>query len=97
MAKRKIWLPNVDKNLATKEAASENIPDSSMTITESCLPSVDVEEYGATRVRIANEEYIRKLLAEDLEQLKRDRVEKAACHEEDQVYYLDEAIEFCES
>ena len=85
MAKRKIWLPNVDKNLATKEAASENenIPDSSMTIIESCLPSVDVEEYGATRVRIANEEYIRKLLAEDLEQLKRDRVEKAACHEED--------------
>ena len=69
--------------------------ETTMTILESMLPTADQTEYAASRVRIGNETYIRRLLSEDLVQLKRDREEKASYDSVDQVYYLEEAIEFC--
>jgi len=68
-----------------------------MTILESQLPSVEQIEYAGSRVRIGNETYIRKLLSEDLTQLQRDKIEKESYKSDDQVYYLGEAIAFCES
>ena len=68
-----------------------------MTILEAQLPTVDQPEYGQSRIRIGNETYIRKLLQEDLVQLRRDKTQKESYNEEDQVYYLEEAIAFCES
>ena len=43
-----------------------------MTILEAQLPPVDQPEYAGTRVRVGTEAYIRKLLAEDLVQLRKD-------------------------
>lgn len=56
-------------------------------------------EYSASRVRVGDEAYIRRVLADDLVQLKRDKALKETYGQdaEDQVYYLEEAIEFCQS
>ena len=48
----------------------------SLTILEAQLPTVDQGVYSGTRVRTGNEPYIRKVLADDLVQLKRDKAQK---------------------
>ena len=90
VAKHKVHLAHID----TCDHGQD-----SLTILEGQLPSVDQGEYSASRVRTGNEAYIRQILADDLVQLKRDKAEKETYGEdaEDQVYYLEEAIEFCES
>jgi len=105
VAKYQASLPNVidgakegEECYGEAEESKATAPrlENSMTILEANLPPVDLPEYEGTRVRIGSEAYLRSLLSEDLQQLLKDREVKLSCEEEDQVYYIEQAIANCE-
>ena len=67
-----------------------------MTIYESQLPSVNQAEYERSRIRICDEAYLRKTLADDLIALQQDKLEKVSSASYEQVPYVEEAIAFYE-
>lgn len=88
VAKQKIWLKDIDgpsnfRSEQDEESKAVNRVETSMTILESQLPTADQPEYAASRVRIGDEAYIRRLLNEDLLHLRRDKEQKASYLSED--------------
>ena len=67
-----------------------------MTIFESQLPSVNQAEYERSRIRMCDEAYLRKALADDLKALQIDKAEKESSASYEQVPYVEEAIAFYE-
>ena len=68
----------------------------STTVYESVLPSVRDKGYEKSRVRVGDEEYIRKVLNDDLIVLQKDLAEKKSSQSLEQVPYVQEAIAYHE-
>ena len=68
----------------------------STTIFESVLPSVRDKHYEKSRVRISDEEYLRKALTDDLLALRKDLQEKVSSRSLEQVPFVEEAIAYNE-
>ena len=68
----------------------------STTVLESVLPAVRDKGYEKSRVRISDEEYLRKALTDDLEALRKDLKEKVSSQSMEQVPYVEEAIAYNE-
>jgi hypothetical protein len=54
-------------------------------------------EYRLTRVRVANDAFLKEMIEEDIAVLQADLKEKRSCGEKYLTSFIDEAIAYCES